>query len=50
MKPEDAPDRPTEITLTFEKGDPVAIDGKRMGAADMTRRTRAALADLAPLS
>lgn len=35
VKPEDAPDRPTEITLTFEKGDPVAIDGKRMGAADM---------------
>ncbi|WP_417514654.1 argininosuccinate synthase [Minwuia sp.] len=35
VKPEDAPDRPTEITITFEKGDPVAIDGKRLGAADM---------------
>jgi len=35
VKPEDAPDRPTEITITFEKGDPVAIDGKRMGAAVM---------------
>jgi argininosuccinate synthase len=35
VKPEDAPDTPTEITITFEKGDPVAIDGKRLGAADM---------------
>jgi argininosuccinate synthase len=35
VKPEDAPDKPTEITITFDKGDPVAIDGKRLGAADM---------------
>jgi len=35
VKPEDAPDKPTEIILQFEKGDPVAINGKRLGAADM---------------
>ena len=35
VKPEDAPDRPTEITIQFEKGDPVAIDGRRMKAAEM---------------
>jgi argininosuccinate synthase len=33
--PEAAPDKPTEITLTFEKGEPVAIDGVRYGAVDM---------------
>ncbi len=33
--PENAPDKPTEITLTFEKGEPVAIDGERYGAVDM---------------
>jgi argininosuccinate synthase len=33
--PESAPDRPTIITVTFEKGDPVAIDGKRLGPADL---------------
>ncbi|WP_112662088.1 argininosuccinate synthase [Microvirga flavescens] len=31
--PESAPDKPTVITITFEKGDPVAIDGKKMGPA-----------------
>jgi argininosuccinate synthase len=33
--PESAPDTPTVISITFEKGDPVAIDGKRMGPADL---------------
>jgi argininosuccinate synthase len=33
--PESAPDRPTVISITFEKGDPVAIDGKKMGPADL---------------
>src|SRR5690349_6153641 len=33
--PEAAPDKVTEITLTFEKGEPVAIDGERYGAVDM---------------
>jgi argininosuccinate synthase len=31
----DAPDKPTEITLTFEKGEPVAIDGEKYGPVDM---------------
>ena len=35
VKPEDAPDRPTEITIQFEKGDPVAIDGKKLSPAAM---------------
>ncbi|HEY2847559.1 MAG TPA: argininosuccinate synthase, partial [Pyrinomonadaceae bacterium] len=33
--PEAAPDKPSEITLTFEKGEPVALDGVRHGAVDM---------------
>jgi len=33
--PEVARDKPTEITLTFEKGEPVAIDGEKYGAVDM---------------
>ncbi len=31
--PESAPDRPTVITVAFERGDPVAIDGQRLGPA-----------------
>jgi argininosuccinate synthase len=31
--PETAPDTPTVISITFEKGDPVAIDGQKMGPA-----------------
>jgi len=30
LSPEDAPDQPTIITIDFERGDPVAIDGKKM--------------------
>jgi argininosuccinate synthase len=33
--PEAAPDKSLEITLTFEKGEPVAIDGEKYGAVDM---------------
>ncbi|MDP8920734.1 MAG: argininosuccinate synthase [Pseudomonadota bacterium] len=32
---ESAPDKPTVISITFEKGDPVAIDGRKMGPADL---------------
>jgi len=31
--PEDAPDRAEVIEIEYEKGDPVALDGKRMGPA-----------------
>jgi argininosuccinate synthase len=33
ISPEDAPDTPTIITIDFEKGDPVAIDGERLSPA-----------------
>ena len=33
--PENAADSPTEITLSFEKGEPVAIDGGKYGPVDM---------------
>lgn len=35
VSPEKAPDQPTYIELTYEKGDPVALNGKRLGAAEM---------------
>ena len=30
LSPQDAPDQPTVITMDFEKGDPVAVDGARL--------------------
>ncbi len=36
--PEDAPDRPTYIEIEFERGNPVAIDGVRLSAANMLAR------------
>ncbi len=35
VAPEDAPDKPTYIELDFEKGDCVAIDGKKMKPSDI---------------
>ncbi len=35
VSPIDAPDKPTYITLDFEKGVPVALDGKKMSAKDI---------------
>ncbi|WP_029418213.1 argininosuccinate synthase [Brevundimonas bacteroides] len=35
ISPEDAPDQPTVITIAFEKGDPVAIDGEAMSPATL---------------
>lgn len=37
VSPEMAPDKPTYITLSFEEGVPVALDGKRMKGADMIK-------------
>ena len=37
VSPEDAPDKPTYLELTFEKGDCVAIDGKKMKPSDILR-------------
>ncbi len=38
VSPEDAPDRPTEIEIEFENGDPVAIDGVKMSPATLLTR------------
>jgi argininosuccinate synthase len=35
ISPEEAPDKATEITIDFEKGDPVAIDGKKLSPATL---------------
>jgi argininosuccinate synthase len=35
ISPEDAPDKPTLITIGFEKGDAVSINGKRMSPAEL---------------
>ena len=38
VSPIDAPDKPTYVTLEFEKGRPVAIDGEKMKASDIIRK------------
>ncbi|MBR2977929.1 MAG: argininosuccinate synthase [Oscillospiraceae bacterium] len=35
VSPIDAPDEPTYVTIDFEKGAPVALDGKKMSAKDI---------------
>ncbi|MEG2429624.1 MAG: argininosuccinate synthase, partial [Oscillospiraceae bacterium] len=37
VSPQNAPDKETKIKLTFEKGIPVAIDGKKMKGADLIK-------------
>ena len=38
LSPEEAPDRATYITIDFEAGDPVAVDGERMSPATLLTR------------
>ena len=38
IDPQDAPDTPTYITISFERGDPVAIDGAPMSPAQLLTR------------
>jgi len=38
VSPEAAPDKPTYITLQYEKGDPVAIDGERLSPAALLEK------------
>ncbi|MET4807648.1 argininosuccinate synthase [Limibacillus sp. MBR-115] len=38
VSPEDAPDEPTIITVDFEKGDPVAVDGEALSPAALLTR------------
>ena len=35
ISPEDAPDKPTVVSIDFEQGDPVAIEGERMSPATL---------------
>ncbi len=35
VSPEKAPDKPTYVTLTFEKGIPVAVNGKKLGSIEI---------------
>ena len=35
VSPEQAPDKPTYVTVSFEKGVPVAVDGKKMSAVEI---------------
>ncbi len=35
VSPEDAPDKPTYIEIEYEKGDPVAIGGRRLSPATL---------------
>ena len=35
VSPEQAPDKPTYVTISFEKGNPVAIDGVKMAPVDI---------------
>ncbi|MBO0710752.1 MAG: argininosuccinate synthase [Acetobacteraceae bacterium] len=38
LRPEDAPDRPTVISIDFEQGDPVGVDGTRLSPAALLSR------------
>jgi argininosuccinate synthase len=38
VNPEDAPDRPSYITIDFERGDAVALDGERLSPAALLAR------------
>ena len=41
IRPEDAPDRATYITVDFEQGNPVAIDGEALSPANLLMRLNA---------
>jgi argininosuccinate synthase len=38
VAPEDAPDKPTVVEIGFKGGDPVSVDGKRLGPAALLTR------------
>ncbi len=37
VSPQQAPDRPEQVTLAFESGIPVAVNGKRLSAAELVK-------------
>jgi len=39
--PQDAPDKPVKITLTFQGGVPVALNGKKLGGYDLIQKLNA---------
>ena len=41
VSPEQAPDTPTYVTIDFEKGVPVAVDGVKMKGSDIVRKLNA---------
>ena len=41
IRPEDAPDRATVVSIQFEAGDPVALDGERLSPAALLTRLNA---------
>ncbi len=38
VSPEQAPDQPTYVTISFEKGIPVAVDGEKLEAVDIVKK------------
>lgn len=38
VSPEQAPDKPTYVTIHFEKGVPTAVDGEKLGAVEMVQK------------
>jgi argininosuccinate synthase len=38
VDPQQAPDKPTVVEIAFERGDPVAVDGKKLGPAALLTR------------
>ena len=38
VTPEKSPDKPTYVTISFDKGVPVAVDGKKMKGSDIVRK------------
>jgi len=41
VSPEEAPDRPTTLDIDFENGDPVSVDGTKLGPADLLAQLNA---------
>ncbi len=38
VSPEQAPDKPTYVTVSFEKGTPVAVDGEKLPAVEIVKK------------
>ena len=38
VSPQDAPDRETEVSIEFEKGIPIAVNGKRLGPVELVKK------------